>query len=368
MKTWARLAPAILAVSLLATACTGSSGATAPTTVPKAAPTSAPAATTAPAANTGAAATPAVNSGAPAKVTTLRLGHIANPDQAVGKATLEFARLVGEKSKGELKVEVFPSSQLGGADQLHEKVRVGSLEMALLSVANLGDTNNQYMIVETPFVWASQDHLRKVMDGKIGSGMAEKYKATAKATILSQAWDRSARELMTVKPINSVADVQGLKLRIPNDPVYTAAWQLLGAKPTSMALTEVYTSIQQKVVDGVEVPVDYMVSNSFYQVAKNLTMIDYIRGTQAIVINDKLYSGLPKNLQDALVSAAAEAAKINNDLTVKSVESDIKKMTDGGAVMSKPDLAPWMEKVKPVYAQFESKWGKGLYEDIQAAK
>ena len=175
---------------------------------------------------------------------------------------------------------------------------------------------------------------------------------------------------MTKPPVKSVADIKGMKIRVPNNDISVTMFNNLGAASTPMALGEVYTSLQQGVVDGVENPLTTLYNNAFQEVCKNITMTNHQMTFSNFIVGEDFWNSLPEEYQTAIVEAGEEAAEYNNDLYKQVSEEMQKNMTDAGVTIYELDDAAFKEfqdASEKLYTDYEENgtWTKGLYEQIQ---
>ena len=162
---------------------------------------------------------------------------------------------------------------------------------------------------------------------------------------------RTSRELTTKKPVKSMADVRGMKIRVPEMEAHLATWRALGANPTPLAFTEVYTALQLGTVDGQENPLGVIYANKFYEVVDYLAITDHLVGFMLIVMNDGTFNKLDPGLQQALAKAAVEASRFN-DRVLEKINAEIEKKLFAQMKVTKIDNAPWREAAKDVYKNF----------------
>ncbi|MBI3988046.1 MAG: TRAP transporter substrate-binding protein [candidate division NC10 bacterium] len=246
--------------------------------------------------------------GAQAPPKVLKLGHVFPITDYLAKSAQLFADTLEKKSGGALKVEVYPAGQLGGDRAILEGVTIGSVDIHVVGAGalNLYDPLGQIFLV--PYMIRDRQHADKVWDGPIGAEIADKIAAKTGLRIVAF-WDRGARNLTTVKkPVYKMADLKGLKIRVPENPISIAAWKAFGAIPTPMAFPEVFTALQTGIIDAQENPLTLIYSAGFHKVAKYLVMTEHLVAEDAIVVfKDSFYQGLPPAQKRAIQEAAAEA-------------------------------------------------------------
>ena len=198
---------------------------------------------------------------------TLKYGHNTKQDQPTGKAALKLAELVKQKTNGELEIQVFPANQLGNNRQMIENVKMGAQDMCTQGLGILGVISPLYNMMQVPYVFRSQDHIRKVVAGDIGKELAEDLEQKTGIFLLAQDWDRMVRHIGGRKPIRTLEDFKGYKVRAGVLPPI-ATFKAMGASPVKIPLNEMYVALQQGVADGAELPVDYFYDYSIFEVAK----------------------------------------------------------------------------------------------------
>ena len=179
---------------------------------------------------------------------TLKLGHIAEPENVYGQGADHFAKLVKERSNGEIDIQVFPSSQLGNQRDLVEGLDLGTVDMTLTGTAVMGNFVPEVAVFDLPFIFRDVDHAYKALD-TVGMELAKKGEDRGMITLAI--WENGVRHMTNNKrPIKEPEDMKGLKVRVMEQPVYIDMMNSLGASPTPMAMSELYTSLQKGVIDG----------------------------------------------------------------------------------------------------------------------
>jgi tripartite ATP-independent transporter DctP family solute receptor len=292
----------------------------------------------------------------------LKLGHVNSDKDLWQDASLKFAELVNQKTGGKVKVEVYPSSQLGNDRDMAEGLQMGSVDFALIAGV-LGNFEPTIQLLEMPYLFRDDDHLRKVLYGPIGQEIFDKLLKNAGIRGLAY-WDRGPREVTSNKPINSPADLKGLKIRVPEIPPMVAAWKAMGANPTPMAFGEVYTALQQHTIDAQENPISIIYSARFYEVQKYLAMTHHKYEYVILAMSDKTYQKLSPDQQKAVEEAAKEAADYYNNLVTTSTDKMLQELKDKGMQVTTPNIEEFAKLAKTTHAEFAEKYGKDLYDRI----
>lgn len=293
-----------------------------------------------------------------------KLGHVAaatNPWQLAGK---RFADIVAEKTGGKIKVEVYSDSQLGGEKDMAEGIQMGTVDMAILGTGTLGKLEPKMDVFGLPYLFRDRDHLLKVLNGPVGKGVLDDMVKDTGIRGLAY-WERDPRHLTNSKrPVAKPEDVKGLKIRTPGEEMSMDIWKAMGAGPVPMAFGELFTALQQKVVDGQENPLTIINASKFYEVQKYLTLTYHTWAPAVLTITEKKFSKLSPEYQKILVDAAAEAGKYNAELVEKAQTELLKDLEAKGMQVIKVDTKLFAAATKDVHLKYDSRYGKDLYETI----
>lgn len=301
-----------------------------------------------------------------AKPVTLKLGHIQSDQDVWHKAAVFFAQKVEEKTGGTVKVEVYPNSTIGNDRDMAEGLQLGSVDFALIAGV-LGNFEPSLQILELPYLIENEQHLRNVVYGPIGEELFARLLKSSNIRGLTY-WERGPRHITSNFPINSIADVKGFKMRLPEIPAMLAYWRAAGANPTPMAWGEVYSALQQKVIDGQENPVPYIHSSRLEEVQSYIAMTAHKYEYVTISMSNKTYEKLTADQQKAVYAAAAESAEYQNKLVAELTDTLFKDLQAKGMKVTYPDRAPFIAVAQQVNTDFANKIDAELYKKIVAAK
>ena len=295
----------------------------------------------------------------------MRVGHIQSMDHPYQEGLEKFKELVKQKTNGEIEVRIFPMAQLGSGPTQIQSVKLGTLESFIEGAGMYANLVGGYAIFTTAYVFDRED-VYKVLDGPIGRALNDELIKRHGIRMLCTSWERGPRHLLSVRPVLKVADVKGLKLRVPQDVTFLLAWKILGASPTPINMAEVYLALKQGIVDGVENPLETHYTQKFYEAAKNLSLTAHIIENAGFSVNEKWYQGLTKAQMNALSEAAKEAGKVNNELTTNLEATYRKKMEDEGVKFHTIDRAAFRAACKDAPMQIEATglWKKGFYDEV----
>ena len=261
----------------------------------------------------------------PAQKVTLNLSTPDPDSSSITAAAQQYAKIVGEKSKGAVEVKVYPNGSLYGGDPSAavKQLGAGSLDMLLLSTSLYANFEPRFTAISIPYLYDSTDQLLEYLNKDPGTTLLGSVdRLGIKGLGL---WTRSFRQMTnSKKPITGPQDLKGLRFRVPNNPLWVEFFKAAGAAPVPMAFGEVYNALQLKTIDGQENPIDVPMSAKFYEVQKYLTISNHMADAWVLGINAKKFEGLPKDLQQVLTEAAAETqawkVKYDNEQDGKAID------------------------------------------------
>lgn len=295
----------------------------------------------------------------------MRIGTIQSTEHPYQKGLEKFRELVKQKTNGEIEVRIFPMAQLGSGPTQIQSVKLGTLESFVEGIGMYANLVGEYAIFTTAYVFDREDVI-KVLDGPIGRTLNDDLVKKHGIRMLCTNWERGPRHLLSVRPVLTVADVKGLKLRVPQDVTFLVAWKMLGASPTPINMGEVYLALQQGIVEAEENPLETHYTMKFYEAAKHLSLTAHIIENAGFSVNEKWYQSLTKAQMNALSEAAKEAGKVNNELTTNLEGTYRKKMEDEGVKFHTIDRAAFRAACKDAPIQIEATglWKKGFYNSV----
>ncbi|WP_206811168.1 TRAP transporter substrate-binding protein [Paradesulfitobacterium ferrireducens] len=293
---------------------------------------------------------------------TLKFGHVADENNSWHKAALYFADEVKKKSNGRIEVKVYPNSQLGSEMDTINGIQAGTADMTITG-ESLQNWAPKVGVMGALYLIKSDDQLKKVADGPIGKEIEQEI--LDKTGLRPLTWfARGPRYLTSNRPIKTPDDLNGLRLRVPNVPLYVKAWEALGAKPTPMALGEVFTGLQQGTVDAQENPLALIQSSGFYEVQKYINRTEHVRSWIYVVIGNKKFESMPKDLQQIVLDAAKDMQTYEHDLMLKDEQALTQKLQSEGMQFVDTDQAAFEAKAKPAILSSLNPAQKDIYEKI----
>jgi TRAP-type transport system periplasmic protein len=299
--------------------------------------------------------------------TTLRIGHVTTLQAIAGQGSSKLKEVAEKLSNGEIEVQIFPNSQLGGELEMVSQVRLGALDMAMAGSGIVAAIEPTFSITELPFIWKSRDQAWKVLNGPIGAKMFALLEPKGIKGLSWGVWDM--RGFLTVGfDVTKPDDLKGKKIRVIENPLYVRTIRAYGGNPVPMAWPEVYSALQQKAIDGVETNYHGMSDSKLYEVAKSLAVSDHIWTATVFMINKKKLESLPPKLQEIIVKAAKEAGETMFVNAGKANADAIALMEKNGVKVVRPDRADFEKAVDPVHKYFANLVGADLLEEVKAAQ
>ncbi|MGK0255729.1 MAG: C4-dicarboxylate-binding protein DctP [Arcobacteraceae bacterium] len=307
----------------------------------------------------------------------LKFSHVVSQNTPKGKAADFFEKRLEELSDGKIDVQVYPSSQLYKDNAVLKAIRLDSVQMAAPSFSKFGKIVPQLALFDLPFIFKDLDHLHRVQDGEVGTKL--KSMVTEKGIVALNFWDNGFKQLSSnVKPLLLPEDAEGQKFRIMSSKVLEAQFLAVGASPQMMPFSEVYSGLQQGVIDAAENPISNIYTKKFHEVQKYLSISDHGYLGYLVVMSKKFWDSLPADLQKDVTQAINEATQKEReyalDLNMKQLQliKDYAKETGNLEIfkLTADQKQAWREKVSTIYPEFYSDdtIGKDLIEKTIATK
>jgi len=285
------------------------------------------------------------------KVVVLKLAHGLDTTHPVHKGMEHMAGLVAEKSQGKLKIDIYPSEQLGSERECIEQLQIGALAMTKISTAALESFVPEVKVLGLPYLFRNDDHYWKVLLGDIGKELMDA--GTSKGLKGLCFYDAGARSFYGKKPIKTPADLVGLKVRVIKSNMAMKMIEAMGGSATPIDWGELYTSLQQGVVDAAENNAPSFQTSHHYDVCKYYTLDEHTRPPDLLLISNGAWGKLSPEFQGILQAAATESVAYQRKLWAQKVEEALKVVKEAGVEVSYPDKGPFKEAVKPLWDEFE---------------
>ena len=301
------------------------------------------------------------------KKIVIKFGHIQTGDDAVHQGAVKFAELVAQKTGGQAEVQIFPNSQLGNAKSQLQAIAIGGQDIFMDGIGWYVDYDKDWTPLALGFAIRSREEMLKALDSEYGRDLEERLLKKG-IRVAAHNWWKGDRSLIARKPVRTVAELQNVKMRVPSKAFFLT-WQALGSQPTIVAWGEVFTALQQGVIDAAEAPVAEFYTQKLYEPAPHITLTRHLVNESVVSVSEKAYATWPASVQKAVLDAAREAGETQYGMQLAREREATEKMKAGGAKFYEPNREEWMAKVASLPEKLEGQgdWGKGAWARIQAA-
>ncbi|MDP6785841.1 MAG: TRAP transporter substrate-binding protein [Rhodospirillales bacterium] len=280
----------------------------------------------------------------------IKAGHTQNAGEPMDKALKIMSEHLEKATGGKATIKIFPSMQLGGEVEMIKQVLTGTLDIVTPSNAPLTNFVPELKIFDMPFLFRDEAHMIKVLRGPVLQDISN---IVAKRGIrLLGVFNIGVRHIMSKKPVKSIADLKGLKIRTMQSKYHMAAFNAFGANATPISYAELYSSLQTGVVDGAEAANTNYFEKKFYEVAPHWGQVGWTILTGPIVIAEKKFASLPKDVQKALLEGGNKAAIWEQDYYASVDKGRLNDLKKVGVKITKLDTAPFQKAAAKVHAEF----------------
>ncbi|GJD50618.1 C4-dicarboxylate-binding periplasmic protein DctP [Methylobacterium crusticola] len=298
----------------------------------------------------------------------IKFSHVVAPDTPKGRGADKFKELAETYTKGRVKIEVYPNSQLFKDKEEVEALQLGAVQMLAPSLAKFGPLGaKEFEVFDLPYILPDKAALRRVTEGALGRRLFAKLESKG-ITGLAY-WDNGFKVMSANKPLRMPAEFRGLKMRIQSSKVLEAQFRALGAIPQVMAFSEVYQGMQTGVVDGSENTPSNMFTQKHHEVQKYLTFSDHGYIGYAVITNKKFWDGLPAEVRGELEKAMREATAFANEAASRDNAEALDEMRKSGRItfleLTPDEKAAWKAALEPVTAEMSKRVGKDVIEEFQ---
>lgn len=282
---------------------------------------------------------------------TLRLAHNMSEDHPIHTALISFTEEVEEKTDGSIKFNVSPNGILGSETEVLEQLQNGSVDITKVSAGALDSFSNQYSVFSLPYIFTSQDHYRNVMESDITE---EIFQSTVDNGFIGLSYyDSGARSFYTKDTeVATPEDLEGLILRVMDSTTAIEMVKLLGGTPTALGYNEIYTALQQGVIDGAESNPTALTTGQHGEVSKAFSYTEHTNIPDVVVISTKTWEGLTEEQQQAFKEAADNSRKEHTDLWEIALEDAVTEAKEMGVEFYEVDKEPFIEKIQPLHEEY----------------
>jgi len=289
----------------------------------------------------------------------IKLGHVLGESHSWHVAAAGFAREVAEKTAGRVRINVFPSSQLGSEKDMIEGLQIGSQQAGLIGSGSFQPIEPKLGIVELPYAWQTREHAYRAFDGDLGAALAKLLEAK---NVVTLAWWENGFRHITTKgdPVRTPADLKGLKIRVTPDKMRLDTFRALGAEPAPLAFGELYSALQQGVFQAQENPLAIIYSSSFFEVQKSASLTGHVWGAACLVFSKIAWNRLTPGDQQSIRASAVEWGTKQRKMIADSETDLAQKLQEKGMNVVEVDKAPFVAAVQPVWKDFGTQFGPEL--------
>ncbi len=292
--------------------------------------------------------------------TTLRLAHVVNEQDAFHIAATRFQELVSERTEGAVTIEIYPNAELGDERTLLEGMQIGTVDMGVITNGPVANFLEEIAVFELPFLFASADEAYSILDGEIGQELLDRL---SEVNLKGLAYaERGFRNLTnSQRPVREPGDIDGMRIRVMENPVYVDTFRELGANAEPMAWTEALTAMQQGTIDGQENPVGVIHSFNLDETQGYMTLSRHTYSPAIFVMGQGVWDGMPEAAQEVLVEAAREASAHVRQVNMEMEESQLDELRGRGMeIVDDADLAAFQEAAQPIYERYGDAYGEYL--------
>lgn len=301
-------------------------------------------------------------SGIHAQEFTLRAGHGAQAQHPTQYGLEHFAELVAERTNGAVEVEVYPNRQLGEERELVEGLQLGTVDLAVVSTGPLGAFSPEINVLDMPFLFRDSEHAYAVFDGEIGQSLLSGFDAQGITGLAI--WENGWRHLTIDKEVTEPSDLEGVRLRTMENQVHMDAFAALGANPMPMVWGEVYTSLEQGVIDAQENPITVIYTNQLWEVQDRVVLTQHVYGPHVFLASTSTLERLPEEYRQIIEDAALEAAQFQREKSAELEAEQMALLKEEGMEIVEIDIAPFQEAMAPIYEKYSSQFGEELVQSI----
>lgn len=306
----------------------------------------------------------------PAMAQTARLGYVPTEDHPIGKTAVFFADKVKEKTGGRITIETFGNGVLGSEPQLQSSIQGGVVDIMFGPTSNLVGSVPGYLIFDLPFFYKDFAAVDAVMDGEVGKELFSRL--DSELGIVGLAYmDNGFRHITNaLRPINTIDDLKGLKIRVIPNPVFLATFEALGTNPVPLPYPELFNALESGAVEAQETPVGLIYASRFYEVQKHLALTGHVYTPFVLLASKKWIDSLSEEDKGLVFEAAQEAAVYQRDLSRSNADRLTELLEQEGMQVTRPSeeaMKVLRERVAPVVDQFTDQIGADLIEKARAA-
>lgn len=310
----------------------------------------------------------AIGSASPALAAEWKMGHILPAEHPAHLAMVAAAEEISSRTDGRIEIVVFPAGQIGAAKEVLTGIQLGTTEMALDGAGILSQWLPALSVLETPFLARDFAHLERLVESEQGQALLDELRESAGMRMLD-IWYYGTRQMTNnVRPIESIADMQGIKLRVPEVDLSLQFASALGMTPTPLAFPELYLSLQTGVVDGQENPLTTINAAKFFEVQDHLALTNHLVQFVAPIVSETAWSAASEEDRQVVLEVLQDKGAAYSQGVIAQEAALVDELAAKGMQVTRPDQAQFVAAMGPVHARFEDVWGAGIHDALASVE
>nr|WP_255720409.1 TRAP transporter substrate-binding protein [Acuticoccus kalidii] len=294
----------------------------------------------------------------------LKLTHPADTSHPVHTETVKMVERIADRTDGEVAITIFPNNALGSPTETAQQTRAGAVDMIILNPANIEALSRTIGVVNIPYQFDSYEHAHKTLDDTGRAWMAEQLANAGFTWVANCEW--GFRSLSNSRrPVNTPADIEGLKLRVPPELAIKLAFEALGALTQTIAFQEVYLALANKTVDGQDNPVGTTYAAKFFEVQDHIALTKHIYATVMLASNPRAWERLTDDQRAVISEEATAAGNAARQQVIDQESFYLSKMEESGVAVTRPEIAPFRELMTPAYDELKATIGEDAWNTWQ---
>jgi len=296
----------------------------------------------------------------------IKLGHVIAPSEPIHQAFERMAQRVKDRTKGRVEIQVYPNSQLGSNKDTYEQARMGAPVMVHIDpgyASELGDVD--IGILNGPFLYDSWEQAKKLLAAPLVQKINDNIRQRGNLRILSWGYYFGSRHVISDRGYPTPADIKGRKVRVPPNPMWVETFKAMGAVPTPLQWSEVYSGLAQGVVDAAEAPLSTLYGSKLFEVKKVVTLTGHFKAVTGVGIGEGYFQSLPKDIQQIIQEEAEEGGRWVAPITLQKEDEFKQTLAKGGVTFVQADADAYRKATAATYNAFP-KWTPGLYDRVRA--
>lgn len=293
------------------------------------------------------------------ETTTITIAHVGTEDTGLHLKFVKFKEIIEEQSDGRFAVEIYPNSQMGDEREITESTQNGNIKISTPGPGQLSSIAPPLQVFNMPFLFNDSEEAHSVLDGPVGTELLEELEGSG---LIGLGYAENGWRHLTTKegPVISPDEVQGLKIRVMDEPLHLSIWKEIGLNPTPLAFSEVYTALSQGVVDAQENPLELIESMKFHEVNPYISLTGHVYDPEVFLVNEEFFNSLSEEDQQLIKDAAAESIKYQREINAEKEAELMEQLESEGATITEltaEEKEAWIEAVKPVYKEYADEIG-----------